>query len=56
MLSRYLDAIVLRTLNVHDAVMRLVEGSCDLLIAYHHASQPLQLGRRGHDREGNGNQ
>ncbi len=30
-------------LNVHDAVMRLVEGSCDLLIAYHHASQPLQL-------------
>ena len=30
-------------LNVHDAVMRLVEGSCDVLIAYHHASQPLQL-------------
>ena len=30
-------------LNVHDAVMRLVEGSCDLLIAYHHASQPIQL-------------
>jgi LysR family transcriptional regulator, hypochlorite-specific transcription factor HypT len=30
-------------LNVHDAVMRLVEGSCDLLIAYHHASQPNQL-------------
>jgi DNA-binding transcriptional LysR family regulator len=30
-------------LNVHDAVMRLVEGSCDLLIAYHHSSQPLQL-------------
>ena len=30
-------------LNVHDAVMRLVEGGCDLLIAYHHASQPLQL-------------
>ena len=23
--------------------MRLVEGGCDLLIAYHHASQPLQL-------------
>ena len=23
--------------------MRLVEGSCDVLIAYHHASQPLQL-------------
>jgi len=30
-------------LNVHDAVMRLVEGSCDLLIAYHHAAQPIQL-------------
>ncbi|MBE7940670.1 MULTISPECIES: LysR substrate-binding domain-containing protein [Ramlibacter] len=30
-------------LNVHDAVMRLVEGGCDLLIAYHHLSQPLQL-------------
>ena len=23
--------------------MRLVEGGCDLLIAYHHASQPFQL-------------
>ncbi|ACM32066.1 LysR family transcriptional regulator [Diaphorobacter nitroreducens] len=30
-------------LNVHDAVMRLVEGGCDLLISYHHPSQPLQL-------------
>ena len=30
-------------LNVHDAVMRLVEGNCDLLIAFHHPSQPLQL-------------
>jgi DNA-binding transcriptional LysR family regulator len=30
-------------LNVHDAVLRLVEGNCDLLIAYHHASQPIQL-------------
>ncbi len=30
-------------LNVHDAVTRLVEGSCDLLIAYHHSSQPFQL-------------
>ncbi len=30
-------------LNVHDAVMRLVEGSCDVLIGYHHASQPYQL-------------
>ena len=30
-------------LNVHDAVLRLVEGGCDLLIAYHHESQPIQL-------------
>ncbi|MBL0422243.1 LysR family transcriptional regulator [Ramlibacter sp. AW1] len=30
-------------LNVHDAVLRLVEGGCDLLIAYHHSAQPLQL-------------
>lgn len=30
-------------LNVHDAVMRMTEGSCDLLVSYHHASQPLQL-------------
>jgi hypothetical protein len=28
---------------VHDAVMQLTEGGCDLLIAYHHPSQPLQL-------------
>ena len=34
----------LTALNVHDAVMRLTEGGCDLLIAYHHAAQPLQLG------------
>ncbi len=31
-------------LNVHDALMRLVEGSCDLLITYHHDSQPFQWG------------
>jgi DNA-binding transcriptional LysR family regulator len=30
-------------LNVHDAVMHLTEGSCDLLLAYHHSSQPLPL-------------
>jgi DNA-binding transcriptional LysR family regulator len=33
----------LTALNVHDAVLRLVEGHADLLIAYHHASQPIQL-------------
>jgi DNA-binding transcriptional LysR family regulator len=30
-------------LNVHDAVMHLTEGGCDLLLAYHHPSQPLPL-------------
>ena len=30
-------------LNVHDAVLRMVEGSCDVLIAYHHPMQPIQL-------------
>ena len=30
-------------LNVHDAVLRLTEGSCDVLISYHHDSQPFQL-------------
>jgi DNA-binding transcriptional LysR family regulator len=33
----------LTALNVHDAVLRLTEGGCDLLIAYHHPSLPLQL-------------
>jgi DNA-binding transcriptional LysR family regulator len=33
----------LMALNVHDAAMRLTEGGCDVLIAYHHPSQPLQL-------------
>jgi DNA-binding transcriptional LysR family regulator len=39
----------LMALNVHDAAMRLVEGGCDLLIAYHHASQPLQLNADRYD-------
>ncbi|MET0519032.1 MAG: LysR substrate-binding domain-containing protein [Burkholderiaceae bacterium] len=30
-------------LNVHDAMLQLGEGNCDLLIVYHHPSQPLQL-------------
>ncbi len=30
-------------LNVHDAVLHLTEGHCDLLLAYDHPSQPLQL-------------
>ena len=36
-------------LNVHDAAMRLIEGGCDLLIAYHHPSQPLQLDAERYD-------
>lgn len=36
-------------LNVHDAVMRLVEGNCDLLIAFHHPSQPFQLDPERHE-------
>ncbi len=36
-------------LNVHDAVMRLVEGGCDLLIAYYHSSQPFQLDAARYD-------
>ena len=30
-------------LSVHEAVMRLVAGGWDLLIVYHHSSQPLEL-------------
>jgi len=33
----------LTALNVHDAVLRLVEGRCDLLITYHHESLTLGL-------------
>jgi DNA-binding transcriptional LysR family regulator len=33
----------LLALNVHDAVMTLVEGGCDLLLCYHHPRQPLLL-------------
>jgi DNA-binding transcriptional LysR family regulator len=33
----------LRADNVHDAVLRLVEGGCDIVICYHHAEQPVQL-------------
>jgi len=36
-------------LNVHDAVLQLTEGSCDLLIAYHHPSQPLQLSQERYE-------
>jgi len=29
--------------NVHDAVLALVEGNCDLLLCYHHADLPVEL-------------
>jgi len=29
--------------NVHDAVMALVEGGCDLLMCYHHPQHPVDL-------------
>lgn len=32
-------------LNAHDALMRLVEGNCDMLIAFSHPSFPFQLDR-----------
>jgi DNA-binding transcriptional LysR family regulator len=35
--------------NVHDAVMRLVEGGCDLLLCYHHPCQPVQLDAQRYD-------
>ncbi|MEY2953381.1 MAG: hypothetical protein RLZZ401_1468 [Pseudomonadota bacterium] len=40
--------------NVHDAVMRLVEGNCDLMIAFHHDSQPLPLDTERYEMVGLG--
>jgi len=39
----------LDALNVHDAVLALVEGHCDLLICYHHEQQPIQLDEQRYD-------
>jgi len=36
-------------LNVHDAVLTLVEGGCDLLLCYHHPRQPVQLDASRYD-------
>ena len=33
----------LMAMNVHDAVLQLVDGGCDLLLCYHHPRQPVQL-------------
>ena len=39
----------LMALNVHDAVMTIVEGGCDLLLCYHHPRQPVQLDASRYD-------
>lgn len=39
----------LTALNVHDAAMRLAEGGCDVMIAYHHPSLPLQIDPERYD-------
>jgi len=39
----------LTALNVHDAALRLSEGGCDVLIAYHDAAQPLPLDSARYD-------
>lgn len=39
----------LNALNVHDAVMTMVEGGCDLLLCYHHPRQPVQLDASRYD-------
>lgn len=36
-------------LNVHDAVMTMVDGGCDLLLCYHHPRQPVQLDTSRYD-------
>ncbi len=33
----------MRAQNVHDALLSLVEGGCDLVMAYHHPSHPVVL-------------
>jgi DNA-binding transcriptional LysR family regulator len=39
----------LMALNVHDAVMSMVDGGCDLLLCYHHPRQPVQLDASRYD-------
>ncbi len=39
----------LTALNVHDAAMRMAEGGCDVMIAYHHPSLPLQIDPERYD-------
>lgn len=39
----------LRALNVHDAVLSLVEGGCDLVMVYHHPDHPVALNPARYD-------
>lgn len=39
-------AVRLEASNVHDAVMALVDGNCDLMLSYHHAYQSMELDSR----------
>ncbi len=42
-------AVRLMASNVHDAVMELVGGNCDLLMHYHHAFQSVELDSQRYD-------
>lgn len=46
----------LLALNVHDAVMSLAEGGCDLMLCYHHPQQPLLLDPAQYDMISMGNE
>jgi LysR family transcriptional regulator, hypochlorite-specific transcription factor HypT len=51
LLEKQLGPIKSRLLagNVHDAVLALAEGTCDLLICYHHPNLPVQLDSQRYD-------
>jgi DNA-binding transcriptional LysR family regulator len=39
----------LMAVNVHDAVLQLVQGGCDLTLVYHHPRHPVKLDSRHYD-------
>lgn len=47
--STGLLSVRLMASNVHDAVMELVGGNCDLLMCYHHAFQSVELDSQRYD-------